>query len=54
MGVPKLKYEHFTYSDYLTWNDEKRWEIIQGAAFEMTSAPNGASKNIDVSFHSYW
>jgi len=48
MGVPKLKYEHFTYSDYLTWNDEKRWEIIQGAAFEMTPAPNTEHQRISM------
>jgi len=24
----------YTYADYLTWNDGKRWEIIDGVAYE--------------------
>lgn len=30
----------FTYADYLTWNDNERWEIIQGEAYNMTPAPS--------------
>jgi len=48
MGIPKLKYEQFAYSDYLTWIDEKRWEIIQGAAFDMTPAPNTEHQRISM------
>ena len=27
----------YTYADYLTWNDDKRWEIIGGTAYLMSS-----------------
>ncbi len=30
----------FTYKDYLTWNDNKRWELINGAAYNMAPAPS--------------
>lgn len=29
----------YTYTDYLTWSDEERWEIIDGEAYNMTPAP---------------
>jgi len=32
------KAEHFTYSDYLTWDDDKRWELIYGVP-RMMAAP---------------
>jgi Uma2 family endonuclease len=41
MPLPKLKEdEHFTYADYLTWDDDKRWELIDGVAFCMSPGPN--------------
>ncbi len=29
----------FTYKDYLIWNDNERWELINGAAYNMAPAP---------------
>lgn len=29
----------YTYSDYATWPDEERWEIIEGEAYDMSPAP---------------
>ena len=38
-AVPALKMEeHYTYADYITWDDDKRWELINGKAYAM-SAP---------------
>ncbi|MEX0968515.1 MAG: Uma2 family endonuclease [Bacteroidia bacterium] len=31
--------KRYTYADYLTWNDGKRWELIEGIPFEMQAAP---------------
>jgi len=28
---------HYTYTDYLSWGDEKRWELIQGTAYAMAA-----------------
>ncbi|HBG05271.1 MAG: hypothetical protein A2075_20855 [Geobacteraceae bacterium GWC2_58_44] len=30
----------FTYSDYLRWPEDERWEIIDGEAYAMTPAPS--------------
>jgi len=30
----------FTYSDYLRWPDDERWEVINGDAYAMTPAPS--------------
>lgn len=31
--------ERYSYADYLTWDDGKRWELIDGQAFCMSPAP---------------
>ncbi len=31
--------EKYSYADYLTWNDEERWELVEGVAYNMTPAP---------------
>lgn len=31
--------EQYTYADYLTWEDDLRWELIEGVPFCMTPAP---------------
>ncbi len=30
----------WTYTDYLTWDDSQRWELIDGIAFDMSPAPS--------------
>lgn len=46
----------YTYADYLTWPEDERWEIIDGAAY-MQSAPTWQhqviSGNIFAQFHNY-
>ena len=32
--------KRYTYSDYLTWPVEERWEIINGIPYAMSPAPN--------------
>lgn len=38
-GIPEKADDGFSYSDYLTWDDGKRWELIDGIPFDMTPAP---------------
>lgn len=33
----------YTYADYLTWDDGRRWEIIDGVAYEKIEGPSVAS-----------
>jgi Uma2 family endonuclease len=37
--------EHYTYADLLTWHDGKRYELIDGTAYEMAS-PNRLHQEI--------
>ncbi len=37
VGVKRKKPEKYSYADYLTWDDDKRYEIIDGEVFDMTS-----------------
>jgi len=39
MGLALRDQERHTYGDYLTWTDETRYELIEGAAYAMTPAP---------------
>lgn len=41
----------FTYSDYLSWPDEERWELIDGVAYNMTPAPIPRHQRIAGNFH---
>ncbi len=42
MPLPLIKKaaQKYTWSDYLTWPAEERWEIINGVAYNMTPAPS--------------
>ena len=47
MGSPARKIEQkWTYADYLTWDDDQRWELIDGAAYAMTPGPTFLHQNI--------
>lgn len=58
MALSKFKTEgRFTYADYLTWDDDQRWELIDGEAFCMSPGPNRLHQKwlgeLFVQFHSY-
>jgi len=38
--------EFYTYGDYLNWDDDERWELIDGAAYNMTPAPSRRHQDI--------
>ncbi|HLC16612.1 MAG TPA: Uma2 family endonuclease [Thermodesulfovibrionia bacterium] len=40
MGLPQLKQDSkYTYADYLAWDDEHKWEIIDGELYDMSPSP---------------
>jgi len=47
----------YTYKDYLNWDDDERWELIDGIAFNMTPAPSRLHQDISgelfTQFHNY-
>jgi len=36
----------YTYGDYLTWDDDERWELIDGIPYNMTPAPRRVHQKI--------
>jgi len=44
MELAKEKY--YTYTDYLTWGDERRYELIEGVPFAMSPAPSWIHQKI--------
>jgi len=46
---PLLKeQERFTYSDYLSWSDDERWELIEGVLYSMSPAPNRMHQKVSA------
>jgi Uma2 family endonuclease len=59
MGSPALKLEQkWTYEEYATWDDGKRWEIIDGEVYAMSPAPSlkhqRISRNITAAITPYF
>jgi len=44
------EYRRYTYEDYCSWDDDKRWELIDGVPYEM-SAPSQAHQEIIGGLH---
>lgn len=42
----------YTYNDYIKWPDEERWELINGAPYNMTPAPGIKHQNAAGAFYS--
>lgn len=38
----------YTYGDYLQWDDEKRFELIDGEIYDMTPAPSTTHQRISI------
>ena len=46
MGQTARKPDHLTYGDYCTWDDDQRWELIDGEAFCMSPAPTRTHQGV--------
>ena len=47
MGEPQLEMR-YSYADYLTWDDNKRWELIDGIPYAMSPAPKRRHQKIGM------
>ncbi len=45
-GTSPKKNEKYTYSDYLNWPNNERWELINGVAYSMSPAPKTAHQRL--------
>ena len=46
-GEALPEYKRYTYADYSEWDDDKRWELIDGEAYAM-GAPNRVHQEISA------
>ena len=58
MPLAKKHDKKYTYSDYLTWPEDMRYEIIDGTIHDMTPAPSrkhqAVSRNLVLQLHNYF
>ena len=47
--MEQTKSQKYTYSDYLTWNDDQRYELIDGNVYMMTPSPSPSSTHQKIS-----
>ncbi len=40
--------KRYSYADYLTWPDDTRWELIDGAAYAMVPAPTTRHQSVQL------
>ena len=45
--LPKKQDKPYTYSDYLTWDEREKWELLNGVAY-MQAAPSWQHQNISA------
>jgi Uma2 family endonuclease len=38
--------QKYTYKDYLSWDDGKRWELIEGVPYDMTPGPSAGHQSV--------
>ncbi|MCI5212312.1 MAG: Uma2 family endonuclease [Candidatus Electrothrix sp. ATG2] len=49
MTLPQTTYEaEYTYADYLSWDDQDRWELINGEVWDMSPAPSRLHQEISI------
>ena len=46
MTLPEKKEKIYTYSDYINWPDEEKWELIEGVAYNMSPSPSRRHQEI--------
>jgi len=46
MPLPAYNRDTYTYSDYLQWPQEERWELIEGVPYNMSPAPSRRHQGI--------
>ncbi len=46
LSTQQIDQKRFSYADYLTWDDDKRWELIDGEPVLMSPAPNRLHQTI--------
>jgi Uma2 family endonuclease len=56
MDMAQKKETIYSYADYLTWNDNERWELLEGVPYNLSSPSDihqAISGNIFALWHNY-
>lgn len=51
MALAVKREKRYTYHDYLTWEDDERWELIDGVVYNMTPAPAFRHQRVAGNFY---
>jgi Uma2 family endonuclease len=52
MPMSKMRDTKYSYADYLQWDDEQRWELIDGIPYNMSPAPSNTHQRVSISISS--
>ena len=52
-ALPEYK-KHFTYADYMEWDDDERWELIEGVPYLMSSPTSKHQEILGELFGQIW
>jgi Uma2 family endonuclease len=50
--MSKMSDTKYSYTDYLQWSDEQRWELIDGIPYNMSPAPSNTHQRVSISISS--
>jgi Uma2 family endonuclease len=50
MSAHALQTHRYTWSDYQSWPEDERWEIIDGVAYNMSPAPSTRHQTVTLKF----
>jgi Uma2 family endonuclease len=56
LSIPmsKMSDTKYSYADYLQWDDEQRWELIDGIPYNMSPAPTFTHQKVSISISSFF
>ncbi|MCI5120715.1 MAG: Uma2 family endonuclease [Candidatus Electrothrix sp. AUS4] len=46
MALPQQSHTAYSYADYFSWDDQKRWELINGEVWDMSPAPSRLHQDV--------
>lgn len=50
MGIPRA-FERYSYSEFLSWPEGERWELVDGVAYAMSPAPSRSHQAMAGELH---
>ena len=48
MALPQQSHTTYSYADYFSWDDQERWELINGEVWAMSPAPSRSHQDVSA------